>query len=124
MKLIVVGSMSHYLKFEKIKNELEDKGHDVKIPLSDNFYEKNNQVKKDSMIDFNKNLEECDGILVVNFDKNGQKNYIGINSIMEIGMAFNKNKKIFILNNVPENCREELEAIEVIELNGDLNNLK
>ena len=94
------------------------------IPLPDEFYDKSNKVKKDAMLDFNKNLEESDAILVANLDKNEERNYIGINTIMEIGMAFNKNKRIFILNKIPKICEEELKAIDCIELNGELTKLK
>ena len=123
MKIIITGSMFFYPEFEKLKTQLEKQGHEVKIPLPDEFY-KGSQVKKEAMKDFNKNLEQSDAILVANYEKNKKPNYIGINSIMEIGMAFNKNKKIFILFQIPENCKEEFEAIGVVELNNNLNLIK
>jgi len=73
--------------------------------------------------DFNKNLEKSDAVLVANYEKHGQKNYIGFNSIMEIGMAFNRNKKIFILFNIPKHCKEELTAIGCKVLNGDIDKI-
>ena len=47
-----------------------------------------------------------------------------MNSVMEIGMAFNRGKKVFVLNGFPDNFREELEAIGAVELNGDLERIK
>ena len=55
--------------------------------------------------------------------KKGIKNYIGINSIMEIGMAFNRDKKIFILFETPNNCKEEFQSIKVIELKENLSRI-
>ena len=43
-----------------------------------------------------------DAILVLNFDKNGIENYIGGNTLMELGFAHVHNKKIFLLNPIPE----------------------
>ena len=42
-----------------------------------------------------------DAILVLNFDKRGIKNYIGGNTLMEIGFAHVNDKKIFLLNHIP-----------------------
>ncbi|NCB34336.1 MAG: ABC transporter ATP-binding protein, partial [Erysipelotrichia bacterium] len=43
-----------------------------------------------------------DAILVLNFDKKGIKNYIGGNTLMEMAFAHVNNKKVFLLNAVPE----------------------
>lgn len=124
MKITIVGSMTFYEKYKKIKQELEKQGHKVIIPLSDDHYQEEENIKRKTMEDFNENLEKSNAILVANFNKNSKKNYIGINSIMEIGMAFNRDKKIFILNEIPEDCKEELKAIGCIVLNRDLEKLQ
>ena len=116
--------MKFYPKFESLKKQLEEQGHEAIIPLSDEYYEQNNLIKKNAMEDFDKNLEESDAILVANYEKNNIPNYVGTNSIMEVGMAFNQKKKIFILFNIPENCKYEFESAGVIELNGDISNIK
>lgn len=124
MRITIVGSMAFHKEYEKIKQQLEKRGHQVIIPLPDEHYCKERDIKKCAMLDFNKNLDKSDAILIANFEKNGIKNYIGINSIMEIGMAFNRSKKIFLLYGIPKNCRDELEAIGCVPLNGDINKLK
>jgi hypothetical protein len=124
MKLTIIGSMAFYERFKVIKNILESHGHQVVIPLPDEHYKESNKIKKDSMEDYNREIEGSDAILVANYEKNNMKNYIGVNSIMEIGMAFNRKKKIFILNKIPDNCKEEFNAIGVIELNGNLKDIK
>ena len=124
MKLTIIGSMAFYERFKVIKDILKSHGHQVVIPLPEEHYKKSNKSKIDSMKDNNKNIEESDAILVANYEKRNMKNYIGVNSIMEIGMAFNRKKKIFILNKIPDNCKEEFIAIGVIELNGNLKDIK
>ena len=67
-----------------------------------------------------------DAILVLNYDKKGIKNYIGGNTLMEIGFAHILNKKIFLLNPIPDIdfYKSEIEATKPIILNGNLSNLK
>jgi len=60
----------------------------------------------------------------MNYTREGKENHIGANTLMEIGMAFMFQRKIFALNPSPEFCRDELEAIQVNFLNGDLNKIK
>jgi hypothetical protein len=63
-----------------------------------------------------------DAILVLNFDKNGIKNYVGGNTLMEIGFAHINNKKIFLLNPIPEDVSyaDEIKAMFDVVLDGDL----
>ncbi len=67
-----------------------------------------------------------DVVLVCNFDKNGIKNYIGGNTLMEIGFAHVLNQKIFLLNQIPEipYYKSEIEAVKPIIINGDLSLIK
>lgn len=116
--------MAFHENFLQLKKELEKQGHLVKIPLPDNNYKNSNNFKLDSMLDFNENLKWSDAILIANYKKNNIENYIGFNSIMEIGMAFNQKKKIFMLFKNPINSSDELNAIGVIELNGDTSLIK
>ncbi len=69
---------------------------------------------------------ESDGILVLNFDKKGIKNYIGGNTLMEIGFAHVHGKKIFLLNPVPEEVSyaDEIKAMYDVSLDGDFEKLK
>jgi len=50
------------------------------------------------------------------------KNYVGGNTLMEIGFAHILNQKIFMLNPIPEMpyCKSEIEAVKPIIINGDL----
>lgn len=124
MKIRICGSMNFYKEYERLKKELEARGHKVIIPLPDEAYSKEENIKRKAMEVFNTDLKKSDSILIMNFDKDNKINHIGVNSLMEIGMAFILNKKIFLYNKIPEFCREELEAIKVIELNGDLDKIR
>jgi len=62
-----------------------------------------------------------DAIIVLNFDKNGIRNYVGGNTLMEMGFAHVHGKKVFLLNDAPEmNYSDEILATTTKVLNGDL----
>ncbi len=71
-------------------------------------------------------IKNSDAILVCNFDKNGIKNYIGGNVLMEIGFAHVNDKKVFLLNPIPEGVSytDEIKAMVDVVLNGDLSKIK
>ncbi len=118
MIITLVGSIKFYDKFVEIKEILRKKGHKVLIPKKRLLPEPIPLKKKlKAMEDFNKDLELSDAILVLNY---GKENHIGVNTLMEIGMAFNKKKKIFIINKIPELCIHELDAINCVSLRGNL----
>lgn len=124
MRITVIGSMKFLEEYEKLKVELEKKGHKIILPEPDEFYKNEKNPKKKAMEDFNEHLLESDAILVGNFHKEDEQNYIGINALMEIGMAFNRNKKIFILNDIPKGYEDELKNIGAVILSGNLSKIK
>ena len=67
-------------------------------------------------------IEKSDAILVVNVTKGDIKNYIGANTFLEIGFAHYIDKKIYLLNEIPNQkyIEDEILAVEPIILNGDL----
>jgi hypothetical protein len=73
-----------------------------------------------------KAIVNSDAVLVLNFDKNGIKNYIGGNTLMEMGFAHVNDKKIFLLNSIPKEVSyiDEIEAMVDVVLNGDLSQIK
>jgi hypothetical protein len=70
-------------------------------------------------------VEQGDVCLVVNDDKNGVKNYIGGNVLMEMTLAYRKHLPIVILNEIPEDVSyaEEIIGMAPIVLHGDLASL-
>lgn len=116
----------------KIQQQLIDIGHEVFIVESNDKYlgknsdeqeliklnEKNNH---DAMRTHFRLVEQSDAILVLNFDKNGIKNYIGGNVFLEMGIAHFLRKKICLLNPIPEvSYKTEIEAMEPIIVDADL----
>lgn len=69
---------------------------------------------------------ESDVILFVNAEKNGKKNYVGGNVLIEMGQAYVNNKKMFLLYDLPRESAyiDEIESMDPICLKGDLNNIK
>jgi hypothetical protein len=66
-----------------------------------------------------------DAILVLNYEKHGQANYIGGNVLMEMALAFYLKKPIYILNDLPTDSifQEEIIGLEPIILRGQLDRL-
>ena len=70
-------------------------------------------------------IVDSDAIVVLNFDKNGISNYIGGNTLMEMGFAHVHHKKVFLLNPVPDiGYRDEIEAMVTMVLNGDIDKIR
>ena len=66
-------------------------------------------------------VKENDAVLVLNYDKEEQQNYIGGATFLEIYKAYENGKKIFLLNPIPNNLfRDELIAIDPIIIYGNL----
>lgn len=117
------------------KNMLEKLGHEVMVPSDVNECLKNPELNMDlnycmesdiDKKDFDQ-VAKSDGIVVLNYERNDVKGYVGGATLMEIGLARHLNKKIFLLFNPPkeEDLRYALEikVARPIVLNGDLNNI-
>ena len=133
MKIGIIGSMHFSEKMLEVAEELKKLGHE---PILSNFvhtfhgkndeeteklkiYQKNHQ---DAIREFWYLMQDADAVLVLNVDKNGMKNYIGGNALMEIGFAHILDKKIFLYNPIPEipYYKSEIEAVKPGIINGDL----
>lgn len=108
-------------------------GHDAFVTkLSEAFIGKSDEEKEcikihkkmheDAIRKFWQLMQGADAILVLNLDKNGVKNYIGGNTLMEIGFAHVLNQKIFLYNPIPDipYYRTEIEAVRPGIIHGDL----
>lgn len=143
MKIAICGSMAFAPEMLSAKKELEKLGHSVVTPL---LVEKFIKIKKlkdraqksgskegaklkkryDLIRGYYEKIKKSDAILVLNYDKNDVKNYIGGNSFLEMGFAYVLGKKIFLLNPIPEHGSqyEEMLAMDPVVLNGDLAKIK
>lgn len=136
MKIAICASMVFTEEMLKAKVQLEKLGHKIFVSSFAKHYvgksvkqkekltlfHKNN---KDAIREFWKKIKNCDVILVLNYDRHGIKNYIGGNTLMEIGFAHVLNKRIFLLNPVPKirYYESEIKATRPTILNGDIKKL-
>lgn len=124
-------------KMLEFKEKLNQLGHeafvtDLHVPFIGKTDEEKEKIKidqknnKDAIREFWNMMQGADAVLVLNLDKNGIKNYIGGNTLMEIGFAHVLNQKIFLLNPIPEITfyNTEIEAMKPTILNGDLSLVK
>ena len=137
MKIAICGSMTHSNNMIEIAKELSNLGHKTILPkFVDNYVklsspeEKHNESVKNK-IKYNlikryfDEIKNTDAILVINKEKNSIKNYIGANTLIEMAFAHVLDKKIFLLNEIPElNCKEEIVAMSPVILNGDLTKVR
>lgn len=139
MKITICGSVSIADKKIPIYEKLKELGHEpIMHPHMYDFARGTGKVVEEAIADrpkakrnlyikwYHDAILESDAILVCNFDKGKIKNYIGGNTLMEIGFAFTTGKKVFLLNPAPEEVSysDEIRAMtdEVIE--GDLTKIK
>jgi diphthamide synthase subunit DPH2 len=134
MKIFLICSKAFYGKLKEIKEILENNGHEITLP---NCYDcPQTEAKyrgtdehakwKAGMIKHSEEvIRSVDAVLVVNYDKNGQKNYIGGATFLEIYDAFRLNKKIFFMNDLPEGMlKDELIGFNGVVINEDLSRVK
>lgn len=140
MKILIICSTSFYDRIDDVRKQLEKNNHIVYMP---NCYddpvtnEDHKSMTKSEYLDFFKRMYNesrkaislIDAVLVLNYtkEKNGQKyeNYIGASTFLEMYEAFMQNKKIFMINGLPDNLLiDEIKGFNPIIINGDLNKIK
>ncbi len=124
MKILLISGKKFHEKLPLIRFNI--KNHTAILPTSE-IGKVSNYLNKRKLY-FEKDialLKEVDGLLVCNFKKGKQENYIGAYSLMIMSLSFFLEKKIYLLYDIPKNkYREEIESLNVISLKGDLKNLK
>lgn len=81
--------------------------------------------KRDRFAETADKMSTADAVLVLNFEKNGQANYIGGATFLEMYDAFMAGKKIFVYNPLPLGIlNDELNGMDPILLENDLSNIK
>lgn len=139
MKILIICSTSFYDRIKDIEKVLVSKGHTVKMP---NCYdapitnEDNKKMSEEEYKEFfarmyqesREGVSSVDAVLVLNYTKikNGQAydNYIGASTFLEMYEAFMQGKKIYMMNDYPNNMLlDEIIGFSPIILNGDLNKI-
>lgn len=124
-------------KMLEVATELKNFGHEIFMPEFTDDYAKLDDTEKmhsesaKNKIEHNlikshfKKIDMSDAVLVVNMGKKGVQGYIGGNSFLEMGYAFGTDKKIYLLNNIPDMpYTDELKAMTPIVINEDFSLIK
>lgn len=118
MKIVLSGSKKFIPKFFELEKQLTNMGHQVVVPRE---FMVEMEKRDASLLHFSEiQKEDVDCLLIVNESKNGFENYIGANGFAEIAFGFYFQKKVYLLNDIYEPYREELEGWGIIPLKGDL----
>ena len=133
---MIIGSMAFAEQMMKTKKELEKLGYEVLVPhgIEDHLDDKEFVEKLDDNYEYcikNNIMKKCfdllassDAVLVLNLKRNGIDGYIGVSALMEIGIAYHLNKKIFLFNDIPsfsdQRWAHEVSIMQPIVINGDL----
>ncbi len=144
MKITLCGSIAFINEMDTLRGALAARGHDVQMPpltstdhqgnaiSSLEYYAIKKAVGDDLSHPFWQKYDACmrahfqkvawsDAVLIANYDKNGVAGYVGPNTLMEMGLAFHFNKKIFLLWPVPDMAyREEIWGMKPVVIAGDL----
>src|SRR3989344_2297199 len=113
MKIFICCSKHNYHKIPEIKTE-----HEITLPNSyDNPMKEEDMKKfgreehskwKGSMIKLQEpKVRANDAILVLNFDKGSQENYIGGATFLEMYKAWELGKKLFLYNEIPNSILKD-----------------
>jgi len=136
MKIYVLGSTSFVKEMVAAVDKLKAAGHDGWIhPRYVDYVANNNdidlqrmgkgehaqvKIENDYLKQHYNNILASDAVFIVNLEKNGIKNYIGGNVLIELGQAYVNDKKIFLLNPIPDMpYTEEIVSLTPIVINGD-----
>jgi hypothetical protein len=134
MRIFIICSKSFYEYIPQITNELVLKGittideiilpNCYDAPETESKYRntKEHSKWKGKMIKHSETvISGVDAVLVLNYDKNGVKNYIGGATFLEMYDAFRLGKQIYLINDIPEGMlKDEIIGFNPLILNGDI----
>ncbi len=116
--IVLCGSMKVKDKILEVSDKLNEMGFNVLLPKE--CMEGLPKVIA-SRAHFDRIVDKKNKyILIVNAPKKGIDNYIGPNSLCEISFGFYFKKKVFLLDDIYEPFKDELEGWGVTPLHGDL----
>lgn len=111
MNIVLAGSMSFIDKMQTLKQQLEDMGCSVTLPVDEEGADALTlrQYNEAAL----ERLKAADILLIVNEDNKGVVGRVGSNTLIEIGMAFALKKPVYLLNDydVSQDCASELAGL-------------
>lgn len=136
MKIAICSSMVFTEKMLEVQGHLKELGHTAFVSaFVDSYVGKSVEEKeKQTILDKNENdamreywevIKKCDAILILNYTRREIENYIGGNSFLEMGFAHVLNKRIFLMNPIPEIplYKSEIEAMRPVVINENLSKI-
>ena len=140
MKILIICSKKFYNQIPNIKEKLESNNHIIYLPNCYNEPSTEDEMKKIGEEEHKKfkakmfrqsekTINQMDAVLVLNFDKEEDsivmKNYIGGATFLEMYDAFRFNKKIYLLNQIPDGIlKDEIKGFNPILINGNIDLIK
>lgn len=136
MKITICSSMVFSKELIEIERELLKQKHEVILPgfvkeyaqlnTPDEMHKESakNKIEHDLIRGYFNKIKDSDAVLIFNENRHDIDNYIGGNTLIEMGFAHVLNKKIFLLNPIPNmSYSDEIIAMKPIIINGDLNKI-
>lgn len=136
MNIFIICSKAFYDHIPPIQEALEAAGHVITLPNCYDDPETEARYRalgaaqhatwKGSMIRKSQDvIQNNDAVLVLNFEKNGQANYIGGATFLEMYDAFRLGKTIYLYNDIPNNIlKDEIEGFEPMMLEGNISRVR
>ncbi|MBD9507971.1 hypothetical protein IB277_14590 [Ensifer sp. ENS07] len=127
-RFVICGSMAFAPQMERIAQHFAERDilaippDDVDLTAEYGTQAEYNRFKRGASIAHIRKIRDprTIGILVANFEKHGRRSYIGPNSFAEIAIAFAGRKRVFVLDGIPRDYADELNAWGVVDLKGNL----
>jgi diphthamide synthase subunit DPH2 len=119
MIIRIAGNIQLREQFVTVRTALEQRGHQVILPKKDEREPVTKEQKRQYLQKVQDELENVDALLVMNYDQD-----IASVVLLQIGVARYFEKQVFIYSELPREYKEELEALAVVVLHGDLSKLK
>lgn len=136
MNIFICCSKHNYSKVLPVKEQLESQGHSITLPncfddpgkearIQELSAEEHAEFKAAMLREQESKILANDAILVLNYDKGGQANYVGGAAFLEMFKAWELQKKIFLMNPVPENIlKDEILGMQPTIIAEDLSKVK
>lgn len=127
--ITICGSIRFIQEIEDLKSVLEQKGFIVFTPTKEGTDKDYSSMSREESADLKQffidkhldRIKKSDAVLIANYTKGNKEDYIGANTFLEIGFAYVLEKRIFILNNIPEQSNTtEIEGMKPVVLKRDL----
>lgn len=133
MKIALCYSMQYAEKAKEMQDALAAFGHTAYVSSENHEYFGKDDSEKEKIKLYHKYetnimneyfgvIANADAILVLNYNKHGITNYIGGNTLIEMGIAHYLGKKIFLMNPIPDipYYTTEIVAMKPVIIDGDL----